>query len=236
MSTTEHTDEIRPEHAGHDGSATDTPHDPVVQADLAPDEEELEVPRDLKATIRRMWDAAREQHWRLYVVGTALVFFVIVTAAGEIYTAYLLDLLWEKIQAAWSGETAFTVTWMDGGIQIMGLLLLYTVQWVFYSTQTFVMASFAERLNLKLRNQVGVRVAELFAEELAKTTLVMTATFNDGSEQTKRYSFSPREDYAQIYAEYLEEDWDAYLTGDDARRTELTQNPPSLYLITENEG
>ena len=27
-----------------------------------------------------------------------------------------------------------------------------------------------------------------------------------------------------------------YLAGDDARRTELTQNPPSLYLITEAEG
>ena len=88
----------------------------------------------------------------------------------------------------------------------------------------------------ELSNQVGVRVAELFAEELAKTTLVMTATFNDGSEQTKHYSFSPREDYTQIYADYLEEDWEAYLAGDDARRTELTQNPPSLYLITETAG
>lgn len=88
----------------------------------------------------------------------------------------------------------------------------------------------------ELMRQVGVRVAEFFAEELAKTTLVMTATFNDGSEQTKRYSFSPREDYTQIYADYLEEDWEACLAGDDARRTELTQNPPSLYLITETSA
>ena len=124
-----------------DGSATDTPRDPVVQADLAPDEEELEVPRDLKATIRRLWETAREQHWRLYVWAPRSCSPVIIYAAGPIYTAYLLDLLWEKIQAAWSGETAFTVTWTDGGIQIMGLLLLYTVQWVFYSAQTFVMAA-----------------------------------------------------------------------------------------------
>ena len=86
---------------------------------------------------------------------------------------------------------------------------------------------------LELMNQVGVRAAELFAEELSRTTLVMTAAFNDGSEQTKRYSFAPREGYTQIYADYLEEDWQAYLDGDDARRVELTQNPPSLYLITE---
>ena len=88
----------------------------------------------------------------------------------------------------------------------------------------------------ELDRQVGVRAAELFAEELAKVTLVMTAAFSDGSEQTKRYSFAPREDYTQIYADYLQEDWEAYLAGDDARRTELTQNPPSLYLITEAEG
>ncbi|MBW3082238.1 ABC transporter ATP-binding protein [Bifidobacterium phasiani] len=159
MKQTTEQDETRP--ANPDGSATDTPNDPVVQSDLAADEEELEVPRDLKATIRRLWDSAREQHWRLYVVAAALVFYVILTLAGPIYTAYLIDLLWDKIQAAWNGGEQFAITWTDGGIQIMGLLLLYTVQWAFYSTQTFVMASFAERLNLKLRNQVGVKLTKL---------------------------------------------------------------------------
>ena len=103
-------------------------------------------------------------------------------------------------------------------------------------SETIIETDEEQQRETELRNQVSVRVAELFAEELAKTTLVMTATFNDGSEQTKRYSFSPREDYTQIYAGYLEEDWEAYLAGDDARRIELTQNPPSLYLITEAEG
>ena len=86
---------------------------------------------------------------------------------------------------------------------------------------------------IELMHQVEVRAAELFAEELAKTTLVMTATFNDSTEQTKRYSFSPRENFVQIYDDYLTEDDEATLAGDDARRQELTQNPPSLYLITE---
>lgn len=144
-----------------DGSATDTPNDPIIQSDLAVEEEELEVPRDLKATIRRLWESASEQHWRLYVVAVALVFYVIVTLIGPIYTAYLLDMIWDKIQAAWNGNSTFTITWADGGMQIMGLLLLYTVQWGFYSTETFVMASFAERLNLKLRNQVGAKLTRL---------------------------------------------------------------------------
>ena len=163
MTQTTETDETRRDEAAARGdcSATDTPRDPIVQADLAPDEEELEVPRDLKRTIRRLWDASREQQWRLYVVGVSLVFYVIITLAGPIYTAYLLDLLWDKIQAAFATGETFTITWMDGGIQTMGLLLLYTVQWVFYSAQTFIMASFAERLNLKLRNQVGAKLTRL---------------------------------------------------------------------------
>ena len=103
-------------------------------------------------------------------------------------------------------------------------------------SETIIETDEEQRRDAELRNQASVRIAELFAEELAKTTLVMTATFNDGNEQTKRYSFSPREDYTQIYADYLEEDWEAYLAGDDARRSKLTQNPPSLYLITETEG
>lgn len=103
-------------------------------------------------------------------------------------------------------------------------------------SETIVETDEEQQRNTELMDQVGVRVAELFADELAKTTLVMTAAFNDGSEQTKRYSFAPREDYTQIYADYLEEDREASLAGDAARRTELTQNPPSLYLITEAEG
>lgn len=103
-------------------------------------------------------------------------------------------------------------------------------------SETIIETDEEQQREAELMRQVGVRVAEFFADELAKTTLVMMATFNDGSEQTKRYSFSPREDYTQIYADYLEEDWEACLAGDDARRTELTQNPPSLYLITETSA
>lgn len=133
-----------------------TPAEPT-----ATDREELEVPRDVMATIGRLWSTAKDQHWRLYVVGTALVFYVLVTLAGPIYTAYLIDMLWRRIQAAFADGGTFAITWTDGGMQIMGLLALYTVQWALYSVQTFVMASFAERLNLRLRNQVGAKLTRL---------------------------------------------------------------------------
>ena len=126
-----------------------------------PYEEELEVPRDLWATVRRLWDVAKAQHWRIFTVCFGIVFYVAVTLAGPMYTAYLIDLIWDKVQAAWHGGETFRITWGDGGMQIMGLFVLYTLQWAFYSMQTFVMAGFAERINLVLRNQVGEKLTRL---------------------------------------------------------------------------
>lgn len=124
-------------------------------------EEELEVPRDLKATVARLWAVAKDQHWRIFTVCTGIVFYVAVTLAGPMYTAYLIDLIWDKIQTAWAGGESFRITWLEGGVQIAGLFVIYTLQWAFYSMQTFVMAGFAERINLVLRNQVGDKLTRL---------------------------------------------------------------------------
>ena len=126
-----------------------------------PENEELEVPRDIKATIVRLWAVAKEQHWRIFVVSASIVCYVAVTLAGPMYTAYLIDLLWEKIQAAFARGETFRIGWLDGGWQIALLFVIYTVQWGFYSAQTFIMASFAERINLKLRNAVADKLTRL---------------------------------------------------------------------------
>lgn len=125
------------------------------------DEEELEVPRDLKATVRRLWNVAKSQHWRIFVVCVSIVLYVGVTLIGPMYTAYLIDLIWNEIQAAWRNGEPFRITWHNGGMQCLGLFVLYTLQWAFYSTQTFVMASFAERINLILRNRLGEKLTRL---------------------------------------------------------------------------
>ncbi len=133
------------------------------QVDVAggADEEELEVPRNVWATVRRLWRAASDQHWRFYVVIASIVCYVVLSIAAPAYSAYLIDLLWGKIQAAFAGEQPFSVTWEDGGRQILVYLLIWTAAWVFYSLQCFTMASFAERLNLRLRNAVGDKLARL---------------------------------------------------------------------------
>ena len=66
--------------------------------------------------------------------------------------------------------------------------------------------------------------------------VALAQTRSEQDAQTKRYGFAPRENFAQVYDDYLAADDEAYLAGDDARRQELADNPPSLYLITELEA
>ena len=86
------------------------------------------------------------------------------------------------------------------------------------------------------------------ADILAQTTLVMTVTFTDGSEQVKRYRISPAEDFEETYQGYLdrrarngailsyyrgvEPKPEEYLEAQEATEG-LYANWPDLYTITE---
>lgn len=89
------------------------------------------------------------------------------------------------------------------------------------------------------------------AELLAQTTLVMTVTFTDGSEQTKRYAIAPREDFDEVYQAYLDEESrysalrsyyaDAAEKPDEYYEAErffdgADSKWPDLYTITELDG
>ena len=86
------------------------------------------------------------------------------------------------------------------------------------------------------------------ADILAQTTLAMTVTFADGSEQVKRYRISPSEDFDETYQGYLDSQArngailsyyrdvepkpEEYLEAREAS-DELNANWPDLYTITE---
>ena len=86
------------------------------------------------------------------------------------------------------------------------------------------------------------------ADILAQTTLVMTVTFADGSEQVKRYRISPSEDFDEAYQDYLDREArssavlsyyrdvepkpEEYLEAQEATDG-LYANWPDLYTITE---
>ena len=129
------------------------------QAPEAP--EELEVPKDALATARRLWRAAAGERWRVIVAVVSSVLYVAASLGAVAFSAGVIDLLWTNIQAAQAIGEGFVVTLENGGARILTFFGIWTAAWVFYSVQSLVMASFAERLNLSLRRSISAKVARL---------------------------------------------------------------------------
>lgn len=123
--------------------------------------EEVEVPADALGTAWRLWEAAAGMRWRLVVAALSAVGFVVFSLAAPAYSAYLLDLLWGRIQAMFERGEGFVVTMETGGREIVIYLMIWTIAWVFYTVQAMVMSSFAERLNLSLRNRIAAKLERL---------------------------------------------------------------------------
>ena len=124
-------------------------------------EQELEVPKDPKAVIKRLWEVSRGEHWRFAVVLVCVVCYTIAQISAPAYSAHLIDLLWANIQAAHAEGRAFTIGWETGGVELLTFVGIWTVAWAFYTVQSFTMASFAERLNLKLRHRLSGKLNRL---------------------------------------------------------------------------
>ena len=133
------------------------------------------VPEHAWATLKRLWHSAREQHLRLLVVVLSVVCYTVLSIAAPAYSAGIVDRLWENIQAAGTLGQAFSVTWRQGSFEILLLALLYAGSWAFYSLQSFLMVSFAETLNLRLRTELSEKLNRLplsyFDRNRAGTTL-----------------------------------------------------------------
>ena len=140
--------------------ATYTAADTLGVATSVPDEE-LEIPADAAKTARRLWAAAAGNRWRLITAAVSALAYVFFTLAAPAYSAKLVDILWKNIQAAWDLGTTYQVTFETGGQEILIFLSIWTLAWAFYTAQSLVMASFAERLNLVLRKQIAEKIGRL---------------------------------------------------------------------------
>ena len=124
-------------------------------------EEELEVPENALATVRRLWEAMAGLRWRIVACTVSAVLYVVATLAAVGFSASVVDMLWNKIQASFSAGEPFTLTLENGGLRVLTFLGIWTAAWVFYSFNDIVMASFAERLNLSLREKISAKVSRL---------------------------------------------------------------------------
>lgn len=124
-------------------------------------EEELEVPKDTWGTVRRLWHAAAGERWRFGVVIAAILVYTGFHVAAPAYSARVIDVLWANIQAAFAEGRAFTVGWETGGRELAAYFGIWTGACALYSVQCFVMAGFAEKLNLSLRQSIAEKLSRL---------------------------------------------------------------------------
>ena len=121
-------------------------------------EEELEKPKNAKKTLKRLVLSIKEEYKRLLIVIISIIFYTVLTIIAPLYSAKIIDTLWNAIQAAIQNGTTFSITWEQGGIDIFILLAIYAVTTILYILQKFMMTSFSERLSLKLRKQISSKL------------------------------------------------------------------------------
>lgn len=124
-------------------------------------DEELGAPRDTKATLRNLWEAASGQRWRFVVAIIAVALYAVMSVYATSYSAQVFDVMWDGIQAATTEGRTYVMTWETGGRELAYYLVLWTIATVGYAASKLIMASFSERLNLNLRRQIVYKLDQL---------------------------------------------------------------------------
>ena len=74
-----------------------------------------ERPHDARGTARRLWEAAGTQRWRLVVAAASAVVYVAASLGAAAYSAHVVDVLWENIQASFAKGEVYVVGLGNGG-------------------------------------------------------------------------------------------------------------------------
>lgn len=117
--------------------------------------------KHMKKTILRFIRSMGKQKWRLTVVFICIAFYTYFTVMAPLYSADVVDLIWNQMKEAIQTGQHFQITWEFGGRQLFSLLLMFLACGIFYSLQSFLMANFAEKLNLQLRGEISEKLNRL---------------------------------------------------------------------------
>ena len=120
-----------------------------------------EVPQHARRTAARLFAQLKGQRVRLAIVVVSIVCYVALSIWNPMYSAIVVDRLWESLQAAWAAGAPFSITWDHLGAELVQLTAQYLFTWLFYYFQVFLMASVAESLVLSLRTQVARKLHRL---------------------------------------------------------------------------
>lgn len=149
--------------------------------EILADDIDFETPDDAWKTVKRLWNSVGNQHKRLAVVLISVIFYTLLSILAPLYSAHIVDLLWNNIKETFTNGTTFQITWTDGGQDIFFLLLIYLVTALFYALQSFLMASFAETLSLDLRTEISRKLNRLPLSyfDRTKTGAILSRAVND---------------------------------------------------------
>lgn len=144
-------------------------------------EEELFEIKDAKGTIKKLIKSMLHQKLRLFIVIISVIFYTTFNIIAPLYSAKVIDIIWDNIKESLALGKTFKITWEIGGFQVFTLLLVYLGIALFYTLQNFIMASFAEKLNLHLREQISKKFQKLNLEYYDKYRVgeIMSPVVND---------------------------------------------------------
>lgn len=92
-----------------------------------------------QGTITRLFSQIKGQHVRLTVVAVSIVIYIGLSIYNPMYSALVIDHLWQSIQAAWNDGTPFSITWTNMGREWTQLTVQYFFTWIFYYLQSYLM-------------------------------------------------------------------------------------------------
>ena len=125
------------------------------------DDDEAGAPRDASATVRNLWGAAEGMRWRFVLAVVAVIVYAAASVWATSYSAQVFDVMWDDIQAATDEGRVYVMTWDTGGRELASYLGIWTLATVGYAASKLIMASFSEKLNLKLRKQIVAKLNRL---------------------------------------------------------------------------
>ena len=114
-----------------------------------------------RSTVVRVFSQLKAQQVRLTIVAVSIIIYIALSIYNPMYSAKVIDHLWQSIQAAWKEGTSFSVLWTNMGKELTQLSVQYFLTWIFYYLQSYLMANVAESLNLNLRNQIARKLNRL---------------------------------------------------------------------------
>ena len=85
-----------------------------------------------KSTVARLFRQLKGQRIRLCVVAVSIVIYVGLSIYTPMFSAVVIDHLWQSIQAAWNHGIPFSITWTNMGQELTQLTIQYFFTWIFY--------------------------------------------------------------------------------------------------------